>query len=393
VTCADARSVAREPERVEPLPDPGQAAVLACARLPLLGRVAAKAERHGHLVGARVLGRLVQLALRRDGLGPVARAGLRCDGVRERSQPVEQLCARGAARRGELLALVPREEAQPDCDELAPWLGDLLPLDLVMDVVPPHELLQRAAILRFHGVKIRTTAIARAGGCSLTVVSTPLRAAAALALVLCAACVHDRTAYAAPEPAGPAGVSGEAAARVLVLIVPDADPRIAPPWLDRADKGADAVDAALRDAGFRTTREVLARWTARVTVRCPVRGEDFSIVIDDARHKVLDRFDLNGRDWGPAELAELGRTVRQRLERSEAIAALAGVVPKRAEPAAAAAVEPGGARVDGPTAGLAKRRPAVLDSAAPSPRRCSRCSRIRRAPRARRPRAHPERWC
>jgi hypothetical protein len=183
---------------------------------------------------------------------------------------------------------------------------------------------------------------------------------AAAVLLLCAACVTTpRTAYTAPAPAGPAYVSGEAAARVLVLVVPDPDPRIAPMWLEHADKAADAVDAALREAGFRTTRESLARWSARVTVICPIRGPQFSIVIE-AHHKVVDRFDLNGKEWGPAELAELGKVVRQRVERSEAIAALAGVAPPRPEPTAAAAAEPGRARVDG-APGPPKRRLAVLD--------------------------------
>jgi hypothetical protein len=185
------------------------------------------------------------------------------------------------------------------------------------------------------------------------------RLCSAAVLILCAACVTtQRAAYTAPALAGPPRVAGEAAARVLVLVATDADPRLAPMWLDHAARAADAVDAALRAAGFRTTREPLARWSARVTVICPIRGPEFSVVVE-ARREVVDRLDVNGRDWGAAELAELGKAVRQRVESSEAIAALAGVPPRRPEPSAAA--EPGRAQGGGAPAGPPRRRLVVLD--------------------------------
>ncbi len=77
------------------------------------------------------------------------------------------------------------------------------------------------------------------------------------------------------------------------------------------------------------------------------------------------RWEVNGAAWGAEELAELGRAVRQRLERSDAIAALAGVAgpgrsPSEAQPAAPAGDRgPGRAEQAAPPPG--KRRLAVLD--------------------------------
>lgn len=172
----------------------------------------------------------------------------------------------------------------------------------------------------------------------------PYAALLAAALVAAAGCRTARAPYAAPPTAGAPALDREAAARVLVLVQADSDPRTSPPWREKADRAADAIAAALADAGFRVTRGSL-RFGVRVTVGAPVRGPDLAVVAD-ANGKVLERWDANGDGWGPGELAELGRAVRQWLERSDAVAALAGV----AVPRAAAAAAPGPAAPGTPPA-------------------------------------------
>jgi hypothetical protein len=102
----------------------------------------------------------------------------------------------------------------------------------------------------------------------------------------------------------------------------------------------------------------------RVTVILPLRGADFTVAVD-ANGKELERWAVNGAAWGAEELAELGRAVRQRLERSDAIAALAGVAgpqrsPTEAQPAAPAAAR-GPVRAEPAAPPPGKRRLAVLD--------------------------------
>ncbi len=191
-----------------------------------------------------------------------------------------------------------------------------------------------------------------------------LRALVAFAILLSAAACRTGTPYKAPAPEGAPSLGSDAAAKLLVLVVADADPRVNPPWIEKAEKAADAVAATLAQAGFRTTRRQSMRSTVRVTVSLPLRGSDFRVVVD-ANGKELDRWDVNGAAWGAEELAELGRAVRQRLERSDAIAALVGVVgpgqsPNKAQPAAPPADRrPVRAEPAAPPPG--KRRLAVLD--------------------------------
>lgn len=179
--------------------------------------------------------------------------------------------------------------------------------------------------------------------------------AAAVAVPL--ACRTGRAPYQAPSPAGAAALSREDAAKLLVLVVAESDPQVTPPWVEKAGKAADAVAAALAEGGFRTTRGG-GRWGVRVTVSALLRGGDFGIVAD-AGGKVLEELKVAGGGWGPGELAELGRAVRERLERSAAVARLAGVTPA----VAAVAAAPAPPAADGPAqAGPRKaRRLAVLD--------------------------------
>jgi hypothetical protein len=181
--------------------------------------------------------------------------------------------------------------------------------------------------------------------------------AAVAALTLASAChLAARTPYAAPAPEGAPALAGGAAAKLLVLVVADSDPRVTPPWLEKAERAADAVALALAQGGFRTAREPGGRWDVRVTVSALLRGGDFGVLVD-ADGKALDRWSADGRAWGPEELAELGRAVRQRLERSPAVAALAGVAAPA--PAGSAAPTPP-ARAE-PASPPAARRLAVLD--------------------------------
>jgi hypothetical protein len=150
-----------------------------------------------------------------------------------------------------------------------------------------------------------------------------------------------------------------AAARLTVVVVTNSDERVTAPWLQKAEKGADAVAAALSQAGFRTTRGLSFSWDVRVSVAAPLRGADLEVMVE-ARHKVLDRLGVKGADWGPEELAELAKVVRQRMERSEAVAALAGIPPRKPEPAAAAP-QPAQAPAAPASAAPAGKRLAVLD--------------------------------
>jgi hypothetical protein len=196
-------------------------------------------------------------------------------------------------------------------------------------------------------------------------VTARLRPLVAVALLLSsAACRTAGPPYRAPAPADAPALGADAAAKLLVLVVAEADPRMNPSWIDKAERAADAVAAALGQAGFRTARRPGARPSVRVVVTPPLRGPDFTVAVD-ANGKELHRWEVNGAAWGPEELAELGKGVRQRLERSEAIAALAGVAvparaPKEAQPAA-----PAGERGPAPAAPAgpppAARRLAVLD--------------------------------
>jgi hypothetical protein len=190
------------------------------------------------------------------------------------------------------------------------------------------------------------------------------RVLAAVAVLLSAAACRTGMPYKAPAPDGAPFLGSDAAAKLLVLVVTDSDPRANPPWLDKAERAADAVAAALAQAGFRTTRKQSGRPTARVTVGLPVRGPDFTVTVD-AKGKVLERWEVNGAAWEADELAELGKAVRQRLERSDAIAALAGVArpgpsPDNAQPEAPAP-EGGPARAEPAAPPPGKRRLAVLD--------------------------------
>lgn len=192
----------------------------------------------------------------------------------------------------------------------------------------------------------------------------PLRVLAALALAVPLACRTGRAPYVAPSSEGAPALSSTAAARVLVLVVAESDPRVSPPWLDKAERAADAVAAALAQAGFRTARDGRG-WAVRVTVSALLRGGDFGILVD-AGGKALEELKVEGGGWGPGELAELGRAVRQRLERSEAVAALAGAAaPRKGEPSAAAR----GPVLAEPRLVPVGRRLAVLDfrGAAPPP--------------------------
>jgi hypothetical protein len=194
-------------------------------------------------------------------------------------------------------------------------------------------------------------------------VTARLRALAAVTVLLSAAACRTGPPYKAPAPEGAPFLGSEAAAKLLVLVVADADPRVNAPWIEKAERAADAVAAALAQAGFRTTRREGTRTTVRVTVILPLRGSDFTVAVD-ANGKELERWAVNGAAWGAEELAELGRAVRQRLERSDAIAALAGVArpqrsPDEAQPAAPAA-DRGPVRAE-PAAPARKRRLAVLD--------------------------------
>jgi hypothetical protein len=195
-------------------------------------------------------------------------------------------------------------------------------------------------------------------------VTARLRALVAVAVLLPAAACRTGTPYKAPAPEGAPSLGSDAAAKLLVLVVADADPRVNPPWIEKAERAADAVAAALAQAGFRTTRRQSTRTTVRVTVSPPLRGPDFTVAVD-ANGKELDRWAVNGAAWGAAELAELGTAVRQWLERSDAIAALAGVAgpgqtPNKAQPAAPAA-DRGPVRAEPAAPPPGKRRLAVLD--------------------------------
>jgi hypothetical protein len=199
-------------------------------------------------------------------------------------------------------------------------------------------------------------------------------------LLSAAACRTTGTPYTAPAPDGAPFLGSDAAAKLLVLVVADADPRVNAPWIEKAERAADAVAAALAQAGFRTTRRQSMRTTVRVTVSLPLRGPDFTVAVD-ANGKELDRWAVNGAAWGAEELAELGKAVRQWLERSDAIAALAGVAgpgqpPNKAQPAAPAA-DRGPVRAEPAAPPPGKRRLAVLD--------------FRRAPRPPRPGGRRER--
>jgi hypothetical protein len=155
----------------------------------------------------------------------------------------------------------------------------------------------------------------------------------------------------APSPEGAPAVAGELAAKVRVLVVAESDPRVSPPWVEKAERAADAVAAALAQAGFRTARGG-GGWAVRVTVSALLRGGDLGVVVDGGG-KVLEELKVAGGDWGPEELAELGRAVRQRLERSGAVARLAGVTPPAS--VAAPVAEP-----PAPAAGAARPGPRRL---------------------------------
>jgi hypothetical protein len=147
----------------------------------------------------------------------------------------------------------------------------------------------------------------------------------AVAVLLSLAACRTGTPYKAPAPEGGPSLGSDAAAKLLVLVVVgDADPRVSPPWIEKAEKAADAVAAALAQAGFRTTRKQTGRTAVRVTVSPPIRGPDFIVTVD-AKGKELARWALDGAAWEAEERAELGTAVRQWFERSDAIAALAGV--------------------------------------------------------------------
>jgi hypothetical protein len=195
-------------------------------------------------------------------------------------------------------------------------------------------------------------------------VTARLRVVVAVAVLLSAAACRTGTPYKAPAPEGAPSFGSDAATKLLVLVVADADPRVNAPWIEKAERAADAVAAALAQAGFRTTRRQSMRTTVRVTVSLPLRGPDFTVAVD-ANGKELDRWAVNGAAWGAEELAELGRAVRQWLERSDAIAALAGVTgpgqsPNKAQPAAPAA-DRGPVRAEPAAPPPGKRRLAVLD--------------------------------
>lgn len=160
--------------------------------------------------------------------------------------------------------------------------------------------------------------------------------AAAVLAVSLTACAGAKGPYQAQAPVGPPALDREHAAKLLVLVAGDPDPQTSAVWRERLDRAVDAVEADLKAAGYRTTREVLASWSARVTVSCPIRGADFAVFLQ-AKHKPVDHLEANGLEWGAPELAALARTTRQRLERSPHIAALAGVQvapPAAPEPSA-----------------------------------------------------------
>lgn len=195
---------------------------------------------------------------------------------------------------------------------------------------------------------------------------TRLRVVVALAVLALAACRTGRAPYAAPPPAGPPALDRYAAARLRVLVEEGSDDRVTPPWRETAARAADAVAAALGEAGFHVTRGLsFFGWDARVIVRAPLRGPDLSVVAD-ANGKVVARLDANGASWSKEELAALGRAVRERLVGSEEIAALAGVPPRGDAPAAAAAQpEPSAATTAAAGPSAAPAAPAAPGAAAP----------------------------
>lgn len=186
-----------------------------------------------------------------------------------------------------------------------------------------------------------------------------LAAVASLALLLSTAgCRTGKPPYLAPPASGaPVLVDRYAAARLRVLVEARSDERVSPPWIEKAEKAADAVAAELGAIGCRISRGANLGWDVRVTVSAPLRGPDLTVVVD-GNHKVLERLDANGAAWDRDELAALARTVRERFERSEPVAAIAGVRPP-ARPTVAAA-DPGVAATTAAPV-PARRRLAVLD--------------------------------
>lgn len=187
--------------------------------------------------------------------------------------------------------------------------------------------------------------------------------------LLASACAgaSGKIPYHAPTPAGAAAVDTDTAEKLTVLVVAEADPRIAPGWVDTVERAGNAVEAALRGAHFGITRQAWSSWNVRVTVSCPIRGADFEVRIE-AKGKLVDRFEANGRDWDRTELEQLAAETRQRIERSELIAAIGGKPPRPAAAPAPAATttpapvpEPRRAWVAAATGPSARRRLAVLE--------------------------------
>jgi hypothetical protein len=152
------------------------------------------------------------------------------------------------------------------------------------------------------------------------------------------------TARAAADPASPALVKREDAARLVILLREETVDRT---WASSLSRAASAIELALRDGGFQVTRDAGVTSSVKVTVGYPTASRKHGVAVSiEARGVVVDRFDAPGRTnlFGSYPLddefaAGLGRLTRERLERSERVAAVAaelGAGPAQAGPVDAA---------------------------------------------------------
>jgi hypothetical protein len=154
-------------------------------------------------------------------------------------------------------------------------------------------------------------------------VTARLRVLVAVAVLLsAAACRTTRTPYTAPAPDGAPFLGSDAAAKLLVLVVADADPRVNPSWIDKAERAADAVAAAfgveledgvVKPKRMRGEKIGRGRWELTITI---AEGKNREIRrLCEALGLQVDR--LVRVKFGPVELGDLPVGKVRSLTRAE----------------------------------------------------------------------------
>jgi hypothetical protein len=149
-----------------------------------------------------------------------------------------------------------------------------------------------------------------------------VRVVAVLSLTL-SACVTAPGVFTAPVPTTPAVLTRAAAARLVVLVQGDGvtDPE-RPKRAVTMSQAVNAVASALSEAGFRVTTDPGV--ASSVVIKVASDSKPHLRITAEAKGIILEQVDVRTEQvFLDSEFPEVGKHIRQRFERSEALASLA----------------------------------------------------------------------